>query len=166
MRGALCLLAMACQGPDGPSSHYAFDVAGAVRARAVGCAEAGDVGTVQDPYFSISLGGLEGDAAVVLTRAGWEPQVRGDLAVGELPFRAGTGYGGLIVTGTPSHPSGVFRVQSGSLRFTHVTADRLAGEFELKAHGYLTHSPHEVARTVTARGRFTTTTHNSGGCDP
>jgi hypothetical protein len=165
MRAALCLLVMACQGPDGPESHFAVEVAGAVAARASGCAKAGAVGTEEHPFFSLSLGGLDGEAAVVLTRAGWEPQVRGELAVGELPFSAGTGYGGLIVTGTPSHPSGVFRVQRGTLRFTHVTADRLAGEFELKAHGYLTATPHEVTRTVTARGRFTTT-KDSGGCDP
>jgi hypothetical protein len=166
MRGALCLLAMACQGPDGPRSHYAFEVSGAVTARACGLADAGAVGSESDPYFSVSVGRLEDAAAVVLTRAGWKPQVRGVFQVGELPFSSGTGYGGLVVTGEPSHPTGVFRVHRGTLRITRAAADRLAGEFELKAHGYLTATPDEVARIVTARGRFITGTNDGGGCNP
>lgn len=166
MRSALYLLLFGCQAPEGPRAHYEFAVSGAVTARAAGCPEAGPVGTPEDPWFSVSLGGLDGDAAVILTRAGSAPLVRGEYVVGEAAFHDGSGFSGLIVTGAPSHPTGVFRVRHGALRITSIGADQLAGRFALEAHGYLTASPHDVGRSVEAAGTFSTSTKDKEGCLP
>jgi hypothetical protein len=166
MRSTLVLFLLGCQAPEGPRAHYEFAVSGAVTMRAGGCPEAGPVGTADDPWFSVSLGGLDGGVAVVLTRAGSAPLVRGVYVVGESAFYDGTGFSGLIVTGAPSHPTGVFRVRHGTIHITAVGADQLAGRFALQAHGYLTDTPHDVGRSVEAAGTFSTSTRDKEGCQP
>jgi hypothetical protein len=73
--------------------------------------------------------------------------------VGEREFSE-AGFSGLVITGMPAHPTGVFRVQSGTLTITAATAERLSGRFELRAVGFLTDSPTQDGREVTAIGSF------------
>lgn len=152
MRSAFVILALSCQGL-GRSTSYSLDVSGTVAASTRGRAEAGVVGTAREQCFTISLGGIDGAAAVVLTRASGEPLRPGTYAVGDEAFRNG-GFSGLIVTGEPAHPTGVFWAWSGRIEVIAAAPHRITGRFELDALGYLTSSPDVVWRAVTARGTF------------
>jgi len=153
MRRALFLLAVACVGLYEPGSANELIVRGAVTAYLWASAEAGPVGPPEAAYYTISVGGPEGPAAVVLTRAGSTPPPAGTYPVGATATGSG-GFRGLVITGLPSHPSGVFQVRSGSLIVTAASPDRLVGRFELKAEGYLTRAPEQTGRMIAAQGEF------------
>jgi hypothetical protein len=155
MRSALFFLAAASVAMgDTPSSSLLL-VRGAVTVTARGGTEAGPSGTAGEPYFTITLGGPEGAAAAVFTRAGWAAPTVGVYPVGEDELGR-NGFSGLIITGMPAHPTGVFRVQSGTLTITAASPMQLAGRFEVRAVGFLTESPREDDRAVTATGGFST----------
>jgi hypothetical protein len=153
MRGTLCLLAAACWALPDPTSTYELSVRGAIHVTAEGSAEAGPAGTPEEPYYTITLGGPDGEAAVVFTRAGSAPPPAGQYPVGEGQLGSG-GFSGLVITGMPAHPTGVFRVRNGTITITAATPARLAGRFELRAVGFLTESPAADGREVIADGSF------------
>jgi hypothetical protein len=137
------------------NSSSLLKVRGAVMVIARGGTEAGPTGTPEEPYYTITLGGPEGAAAAVFTRSGSATPTVGAYQVGERMLGT-NGFSGLIITGMPSHPTGVFRVQNGTLHITAATPMQLAGRFELRALGFLTESPRDDDREVTATGGFTT----------
>jgi hypothetical protein len=147
------LLAAACWSPADPISTYQLGVHGAVEVTATGRTEHGPAGTPEEPYYTITLGGPEGVAAVVFTSAGAEPPPVGAYPVRERGLGE-SGFSALIITGRPSHPSGVFHVQSGTITIVAATPERLAGRFELRATGFLTESPADDTREVVAEGSF------------
>lgn len=151
----LCLLALYCGPLQDAESSYELRVSGAVAVSERGKPEHGFAGTPQEPYYTITLGGAAGAAAVVFTRAGSALPGVGTYPVGEDQLM-GNGFSALVITGMPSHPTGIFRVESGTLHITSSTSDALAGRFELRARGYLLHSPAKESWEVTAEGRFTT----------
>ena len=146
------MLALSCQSLD-RSDHYSLDVAGTVTASARGRPEAGIVGVASEQCFTISLGGIDGDVAVILTRAGGAPILPGTYEVGDEAFRNG-GFSGLVVTGLPAHPTGVFWAWSGRIEVITAERHRLTGRFELNALGYVTSSPDIAWRAIAARGTF------------
>jgi hypothetical protein len=153
MRGTLCFLAAACWALHDPHSTYELRVRGAITVTATGSVEAGPAGTPQEQYYTIALGGPDGAAAVVFTKAGASrPQV-GVFRVGEHELGKG-GFRALVITGMPAHPSGVFNVESGTITITAATPEQLTGRFELRAVGFLTESPADDNRSVTALGSF------------
>jgi len=153
MRALLCLLATtSCSLPE-PLPSYQINLRGAVVLTARGAVDAGPAGTAAEPYYSIALTGPDG-AAAVFTRVGAEPPPPGVYSVGERGSGE-HGFSGLIITGMPAHPSGVFQARSGTLTLTAEGAGRLAGEFALEAAGFLTGAPEEDHRTVAAEGSFT-----------
>jgi hypothetical protein len=133
---------------------YRLTMRGAVTLTAHGSAEVGPAGTTAEPYYTITLGGPDGEAAVVFTRAGSTPPTIGVYRVGESALAA-DGFSGLIITGMPAHPTGVFRVQSGTLIITDATPGGLKGRFELRARGFKTGAPDHEGRDITADGSFT-----------
>lgn len=153
MSRTLFFLSAACWGFADSNSTYELRVRGAVSVTARGRAESGPTGTPEEPYYTITLGGPDGAAAVVFTWAG-----SASPPVGVHPVREREpgkyGFSGLIITGMPAHPSGVFRVQSGTLTITAATPKYLAGRFEVRAVGFLTESPIHDALEVTAEGSF------------
>jgi hypothetical protein len=152
MRRTLFFVAAACWALPNPST-YEVRVRGAVTVTARGSAESGPVGTPEEPYYTITLGGPDGAVAVVFTRAGSAIPPVGVYLVGERELGK-DGFSGLIITGMPAHPTGVFRVQSGTLTITAATPEHLTGRFELRAVGFLTESPTHDGREVTADGSF------------
>lgn len=153
MRLTVCFLAMACWALSNPRSTYELRVRGAMSVTAEGRAEAGPAGTATEPYFTLTLGGLDGPAAVLFTRAGSAPPPVGTFPVGEHELGRG-GFRGQIITGMPAHPTGVFLVESGTVTITRATPEQLVGRFELHAVGFLTTAPTDDSRTVTADGSF------------
>jgi hypothetical protein len=154
MRSTLLLLAAACCTIRDRNSSCEFSLRGALAATTRGSAEAGSGGTAQEPYYTISLGGAEGAAAAVFIRAGSAPPPVGTYQMGEEEFGTG-GFSGLIIMGMPAHPTGVFRVKSGTLTVTAATPVQLTGRFELRAVGFLTKSPADDTQSVTVNGTFT-----------
>jgi hypothetical protein len=155
MRRSLFFLAAACWAFRDSSSSFELRVRGAVSVTARGSVEVGATGTAEERYYTITLGGPDGAAAVVFTRAGSASPSVGVYPVGEREFRS-AGFSGLIITGMPAHPTGVFRAQGGTLTITAATPERLTGQFELRAVGFLTESPTQDRREVTAVGSFAT----------
>ncbi len=136
-----------------PASSYEAAIAGVVASRASGAAEFGAVGVGDERSFSLTLGAYREQGAIVLTRAGAAQPGAGIYRVSERNEE----FHGLVVTGSPSHPTGVFRVQRGSVTVTSSTPDRLAGTFALHAVGFLAADPARDDREVTVSGSFLAT---------
>jgi hypothetical protein len=156
--------------PSEPVAGFEMIVEGAVSTAATGGAEFGVAGSDEASVFTITLGGQDGNAAVVFTRIGGERPAAGvypveESAVGENGFIA------VVVTGTPSHPTGVFHVRRGMLTISSGSGEGLAGRFELSATGFLTDDPEVEDRVIRTRGAFAarpgrraeTLTLNDGG---
>jgi hypothetical protein len=150
----LCFLAVACWAGQDQMTAYQLDVWGAVTVTARGRVEAGVTGMPPDPYYSITLGGPASKAGAVFTRVGSAPPPIGVYPVGESALGR-EGFSGIIITGMPAHPNGIFRIQSGTLSVTSSTPCEMTGRFELRAVGFLTEAPAASSRVITATGTFT-----------
>jgi autotransporter-associated beta strand protein len=153
MRWGFCLLALGCWQPTEATPEFTLELSGAVTLKTAGRVEHGSAGTASEPYYTITLGGRDGEAAVVFTRRTPVTVTAGRYLVGEGQL-ANDGFGALIITGPPSHPTGVFQVQHGVLRLNRSGPAQLTGEFELHAAGFLSESPEQDDWQVTAKGRF------------
>jgi hypothetical protein len=84
----------------------------------------------------------------------------GGAALGVGTYTVTDGDGGaddvraLVTTGSATHPTGVFRGQSGELVITSVTESTSTGTFRVSASGFLAASPELEDRPVTATGWF------------
>ena len=63
----------------------------------------------------------------------------------------------LVVTGSPTRPTGVFQAHSGELVVTAVSDSTIRGFFRLEATGFLATEPDREDRTVSAAGTFAAT---------
>ena len=157
---AMCALALASAPVPGPdSSDFAFSVRGGVTLAATGMARFGVVsGDSRNPaFFSLSLGGPEGNGALVLSRALAELPMAGHYAVTSWEGRNanGTSFQALFVAGTPSHPEGVFWGESGTVTIRHTSPGRIEGVFTIRARGFRAVDPDREDVTVTIHGTFT-----------
>jgi len=161
---ALLLLTAAFSGGVGPAGeeHSSFlgEVHGALTATPRGDATFGIVPAVdgQPGVFSLSLGARGQDGAVLFSRASGARLSIGTYAVsaredGADDIRA------LVVTGSPSQPTGVFQAQRGELVVTSVRDSTIRGYFRLDATGFVASEPDREDRTVTAAGTFAATGH-------
>ena len=146
-------------GPDGDkNSSFLGEVHGAATAIPRGDATFGSVPAMggHPGTFSLSLGARGNDGAVLFSRASgarlsigtYQVSVRDD---GADDIRA------LVVTGSPTRPTGVFQAQSGELVITSVSDSTIRGFFRLEATGFLATDPDREDRTVTAAGTFAAT---------
>lgn len=106
--------------------------------------------------FTLSMGAYREQGAMVLTRGGARP-VAGVYRVSSSWSQSPTDFHGLVVTGSPNRPTGVFHAESGSVTILASTADRIAGTFELHGAGFLASSPEEENRELVATGSFSAT---------
>ncbi len=139
-------------GGDEVRSSFSAVMTGDVAAAARGEAEFGLVpaGPGAAPTMSVSLGARSGSGAVVFTRAGSPDLLPGVYQVSEQgSVRA------LVVTGTPTKPTGVFRAQQGVLTITQTSDKSITGEFQLEATGFRASEPMEEDRRVSISGKFT-----------
>lgn len=141
-------------GATGHSSYLA-EVRGDVVASASGDAEFGAItaGDGSSSGFTVSLGGRGRQSAILFTRRGGSP-----LAVGRYRISdAGSGADeiqALVVTGSPTRPTGVFRGRSGWLVITAASDRVLTGRFQVDGVGFLAVEPEVEDRPVNVAGWF------------
>ena len=110
--------------------------------------------------FVLSLGVCGEQSAVLFTRRSGTP-----LEVGR--YRISEGAAGeneilaLVMTGSSTRPTGVFRGQSGWLVVTEASAQLTAGQFEIDAVGFTAAQPEQEDRQVNVTGSFSATTGSS-----
>ena len=63
----------------------------------------------------------------------------------------------LVMTGSATRPTGVFRGQAGHLIVTSATDNVIRGRFEVAATGFLASDPADESRPMKATGMFTAT---------
>ena len=156
---AMCALALASAPLPGPdSSDFAFNVRGGVTLVSTGMARFGVVGgdDHNPSFFSLSLGGPDGNGALVLSRSLAELPMAGHYAVTNWEGRdpKGTMFQALFVAGTPSQPEGVFWGESGTVTIRHTSPGRIEGVFTIKARGFRAVDPDREDVTVTIQGTF------------
>jgi hypothetical protein len=157
---AMCALALASAPVPGPdSSDFAFSVKGGVTLVATGGARFGVVnGDRNHPaFFSLSLGGPDGNGALVLSRSLAELPMAGQYPVTNWDGRDAKGatFQALFVAGTPSQPEGVFWGESGTVTIRRTSPGRIEGVFTIKARGFRAVDPEREDVEVTIHGTFT-----------
>jgi hypothetical protein len=144
-----------------PSSFHA-EVRGDVTSTASGRAEFGAIRTVDQSSaaFMVSLGICGVQSAILFTRGSEAP-----LAVGRYRI-SGRASGrdevhALVLTGSPTHPTGVFQGESGWLAVTASSDRVIAGQFQVDAIGFLASEPQREGRRVNVTGSFSATPASS-----
>ncbi len=134
---------------------FAAEIRGEVNARPTGQARFGVAGGVggAPAVFTISLGAGSEEGSVLFTRQSGAPLVPGiytvsDRGDGTDDVRA------LVVTGSPTRPTGVFQGESGELVITSVSGGIIHGSFRVEARGFLAADPEVDDRTVRVAGSF------------
>ena len=159
---ALLLLTAAFTGRVGPAGEeqpsFLGEVHGALTATPRGEATFGTIPAVdgRPGVFSLSLGARGQNGAVLFSRASGTRLSIGSYAVsaradGADDIRA------LVVTGSPTQPTGVFQAERGELVVTSVSDSTIRGFFRLEATGFVAREPDREDRTVTAAGTFAAT---------
>jgi hypothetical protein len=130
---------------------------GDLHARARGTARFGAVdGRAGATTFTLSVGADGPDPSVLFTRTNGGRLTPGTYAVsgrddGSDEIRA------LVMTGSATRPTGVFRGQSGYLIITSATDNVIRGRFQVQATGFLASDPADETRPMKATGIFTAT---------
>ncbi len=106
--------------------------------------------------FALSLGADGTDGSVLFTRTNRARLTPGTYAVsgrddGSDEVRA------LVMTGSATRPTGVFRGQSGYPIITSATDNVIRGRFQVVATGFLASHPADETRPMKATGMFTAT---------
>lgn len=143
--------------PAALASSYEASFAGQTAGLARGSAEFGELETDGVRTFSLALGAHSEQGAVILTRQG-----AGRPTVGVYDVReadpATSEFHGLVITGGPASPTGVYRVLRGTLTITESSAERVVGNFQLWAEGFTASDPETETRPLSAAGTFVATT--------
>jgi hypothetical protein len=158
---SVLLLVSAAFGPIGKTdTKHSFlgEVHGAATATPRGDAVFGTVAAKDGRAgsFSLSLGARGDDGAVLFSRASGARLSIGTYSITARDEEADD-VRALVVTGSPSRPSGVFQARSGELVITAVSDNTIRGFFRLEAIGFLAAEPEREDRTVTAAGTFAAT---------
>ena len=104
--------------------------------------------------FVLTLGAESPTGAVVFTR----PAVsRPEPGIYRLADDAPGAVRALVVTGSPTRPTGAFRARNGTLTISTSREDFIAGSFEIDAVGYEAAEPADESRPLRVRGTFTAT---------
>ena len=149
---ALLLSATAVAMPEGPASYVA-ELHGAATATLRGTAEFGQARGSHDSPFVITLGARAEDGAVVLTRWDGSRPWAGEYRITESP--SADGIQALVITGSTTRPTGVFRARRGTIAITSSSLRHMAGRFEMDAVGFLAAEPDREDRELRVRGSFT-----------
>ena len=139
------------------SSSFFAELHGDLHASPRGTARFGAVeGGAGATMVSLSLGADAPDGSVLFTRTNGGHLTPGTYAIsgrddGTDEIRA------LVMTGSATRPTGVFRGQSGYLIVTSATDNVIRGRFEVAATGFLASDPADESRPMKATGMFTAT---------
>jgi hypothetical protein len=146
-----CALAVTMLAATPGPSRFEARTTGAKTLTLRGAAEFGLVTEHAEPSsFVLTLGANSPTGAVLFTsREGVRPEPGVyDLAL-DSPIQA------LIVTGSPTRPTGAFYACGGTLTITRSSTDFIAGRFQIDAVGYEAAEPMDEERQLTVRGVFT-----------
>jgi hypothetical protein len=139
------------------SSFFLGELRGDLHASPRGTARFGTVGGgASATMFTLSLGADGVDGSVLFTRTNSGRLTAGTYAIsggdnGTDEIRA------LVMTGSATRPTGVFRGQSGYLTVTSATDNVIRGRFQVTAIGFLASDPADENRPMKATGIFTAT---------
>jgi hypothetical protein len=139
------------------SSSFFAELHGDLHASSRGAARFGAVeGGAGGSKFTLSLGADGPDGSVLFTRTNGARLTPGTYAIsgrddGTDEIRA------LVMTGSATRPTGVFRGQSGYLIVTSATDNVIRGRFQVVATGFLASDPADESRPMKATGMFTAT---------
>lgn len=102
--------------------------------------------------FVLALGADSPTGAVLFTR-----QDGGRLESGVYPLDTGApgSVQALVVTGSPTRPTGAFHARAGTLTITRSRDDFIEGRFDIDAVGFETAEPGDEGRELVVRGAFT-----------
>ena len=161
--GSVLLLLTAAFTPVGPAgeeqSSFLGEVHGAMTATPRGDATFGSVPAVDGrPGVVLPLARRAGGRMARCCSAG-----RAGRGSASAPTQVSANDDGaddiraLVVTGSPTRPTGVFQAERGELVITSVSDSTIRGFFRLEAAGFLASEPEREDRTVTAAGTFAAT---------
>jgi len=149
----LYLLTMTLAASTPKASWFEARTTGARTITMSGTAEFGDgaPAAAQAP-FVISLGAQASAGAVIFTRPGG-----GRLEAGLYPLEVDgeRSVQALVVTGSPTHPTGAFHARSGVLTITRSQDDLVEGRFDIDAVGFEASDPGDEGKELVVRGVFT-----------
>jgi hypothetical protein len=106
--------------------------------------------------FTLSLGADGAQGSVLFTRTNGGRLFPGTYAIGGRDDGSDE-IRALVMTGTATRPTGVFRGHSGHLIITSTTDDVIRGRFQFDATGFLASDPENEGRPMRATGMFTAT---------
>ena len=106
--------------------------------------------------FTLSLGADGADGSVLFTRTNGARLFPGTYAIGGRDDGSDE-IRALVMTGTATRPTGVFRGHSGYLIITSTTDNVIQGRFQFDATGFLASDPENESRPMKATGMFTAT---------
>jgi hypothetical protein len=146
--------------PSHPAPSYTLVAEGALRLASSG--QEAVYGLMRDPsngraILHISLGATHGEAALSLFTYADSALRPGRYTVAtslsEDPS-AGRWFHPCFSAGTVERPVGFFHGETGWVRITSVGGGRIAGEYEIRARGYLASNMDDENQRVTLRGIF------------
>ena len=143
-------------------SSFRAEVRGDVTSAAWGEAE---FGAVQNPdrssgAFVVSLGAYSHQGAILFTRRSGAPLEVGRYRISERANEPDEVLA-LVMTGSPTRPTGAFRGQSGWLIVTAASDQLLTGRFQIDAIGFLAAEPEREDRQVHVTGSLSATATSS-----
>jgi hypothetical protein len=139
-------------GASSARSSFLIEVRGGVSTNASGAAEFGAV-PGEGGALTLSLGGRGQESAILFTRRGGTPLAEGRYRISDSADGADDVLA-LVMTGSPTSPTGVFRGRSGWLVVIDATDRVLTGHFHIDGVGFLAAEPAVEDRTVKVTGRF------------
>jgi hypothetical protein len=144
---------------DPPAPHFTLESTGALRLAVTGEATYGLVPEPVNgrPVAGISLTGADTGSVLLLYTYADEAIGPGRYPVGpSLPDHplAPRRFHPCFVVGTAERPQGFFHGEAGWVTITAVEGGRIAGEYEIRARGFLAADPEDEEQWVTVRGTF------------
>jgi hypothetical protein len=156
---AICLLVGTIAARRASRSWFEARTAGATALTLSGTAEFGPVDTAGGAgTFVLTLGASSPTGAVLITSRTGAPTAPGVYLVGEDPRSE---LQALVVTGSATRPTGVYRARAGMLTITGMRRDvegglsAMEGRFEIDAAGFEAAAPADETRELRVRGSFT-----------
>jgi hypothetical protein len=149
----LYLMAMTLAGSAPKASWFEARTTGARTITMSGTAEFGNgAPDAAEAPFVISLGAQSSAGAVIFTRLGG-----GRLEPGVYPLEVEgpSSVQALVVTGSPTHPTGAFHAWTGVLTITRSQDDLIEGRFDIDAQGFEASDPGNERKELVVRGSFT-----------
>jgi len=143
--------------PLAEPSSYLAEIHGDLHVSTRGEAKFGLVEAVDGTpaVFTLSLGANGSDGSVLFTRTNGTRFVPGTYSIGGRD--SADEILALVMTGSATRPTGVFRGKSGYLIVTSATDNVISGRFQVEGTGFLASNPDDESRPIKATGMFRAT---------